>query len=100
MTDEFKLLRDQKRAAQAKTLLEDDLLKGAFDTLKKQYSETLLGTSVNQAGDRERLYLAYRVLTEVERHLMQVLQDGVLADAELRALERTAQPQARWENVR
>jgi hypothetical protein len=100
MTDEIKLAKDIQRAARAKALTEDDILKGAFETLKKQYSESLLGTSVNQADDRERLYLAYRVLTEVERHLMQIVNDGKLADAELRALEKLAQPKPSWSNIR
>lgn len=99
MTDEFKLLRDQKRAAQAKVLVEDDILKGAFESLKMQYAQQLLNTPVDRADNRETLYFAHRALIEVERHLMQVIMDGKLADAELQALERLAQPKQRWENI-
>jgi ABC-type transport system involved in Fe-S cluster assembly fused permease/ATPase subunit len=99
MTDEFKLLRDRQRAAQAKVLTEDEILKGAFSALKTQYVTQLLNTPVDQHQARETLYFAHRALIEVERHLMQVIEDGKLADAELKALERLAQPKQRWQDI-
>ena len=99
MTDELKLIRDRDKANRAKTLLTDELLMGAFETLRNQYSMALLGSPVDRSEDREQLYRAFRVVTEVERHLMQVVENGKLADAEIQALELMSQPQRRWENI-
>lgn len=99
MTDEHKLIRDRERATRAKVLLDDELLKEAFTTIRAAYSTRLLSSPADRSEDREQLYRAYRVVSEVERHLMQVVEDGKLADAELSALERAAQPKRAWAQI-
>lgn len=96
MSDEFKLQRDASQGAHAKTLLENELLTGAFKALKEQYSADLLATTVNQTDARERLYLAYRVVGEVERHLTSIVTNGTIAAAELKQLTEVAERKKRF----
>lgn len=96
MTDEIKLTAQRERASRAQRLLDDDMLKDAFRGLKDQYSGDLLSTTVDQQDARERLYLAYRVVVEVERHLTNIVNTGKLAEADLRQLEQTAARKKRF----
>ena len=96
MSDEFKLQRDASQGSRAKTLLENELLTGAFKALKDQYSANLLGTTVDQTDARERLYLAYRVVGEVERHLTSIMSNGSVAAAELKQLTEVAERKKRF----
>lgn len=91
MIDEDKLSQAAAKAVRAQNLLDNELLKEAFDGLKTQYSGDLLKTTVDQASARERLYLAYRVVIEVERHLANIVNNGKLAAAELKELAETAE---------
>ncbi len=96
MDGEDKLLKARSDASRAKSLLEDDMLKGAFAALKQSYADKLFTTTIDQPEAREKLYVAFRVVTEVERHLHAVIDDGKLADAELSHLIRMANPKKVW----
>lgn len=90
MIDEHKLLRDNSAAVGAQALLENELLKSAFQSLKDQYTADLLNSKADQTAARETLYLAHRVVVEVERHLSQIIINGRLAAAELTNLTQLA----------
>ena len=96
MSDEFKLQRDVDQASRADRLLNDDLLKKAFAELKDQYTKTLLNTTEDQGAARERMYLAYRVVGEVERHLTNIVNNGKVAKAELDQLAQIAERKKRF----
>lgn len=100
MVDEDKLSQDAARAARAQNLLDNELLKEAFASLRAQYSADLMGTTVDQQGARERLYLAHRIVGEVERHLITVVTDGKLAQRQLKALAEAAERKPRWAEIR
>lgn len=89
MTDEIPLRRDVDRAARAQALLENDLLKGAFDKLEREYYEAWLNPEVvaptNVAG-RERLWQAAQIIGKVRAHLEQIMRDGKVAKAQIDAL--------------
>ena len=72
------------RASQAKQILENELFKESFNSLKKIYSEALLErTSVHESEAREKLWIAYQVLGKVEQHFKEILETGKLAEKQL-----------------
>ena len=72
------------RASQVKQILENELFKESFDSLKKIYSEALLErTSVHESEAREKLWIAYQVLGKVEQHFKEILETGKLAEKQL-----------------
>ena len=72
------------RASHAKQILENELFKESFDSLKKIYSEALLErTSVHESEAREKLWIAYQVLGKVEQHFKEILETGKLAEKQL-----------------
>ena len=86
MADDDKLLKARLDGSRAQSLLNDELLKGAFAELRRAYAEKLLATSVDQTQARETLYQAHRLVGEVMNHLQVVLNDGKLAEHELNSL--------------
>jgi hypothetical protein len=96
VSDEFKLQRDVDLASRADRLLNDDLLRQAFAELKDQYTKTLLNTTEDQGAARERMYLAYRVVGEVERHLTNIISNGKVSKAELDQLAQLAERKKRF----
>ena len=77
------LLRDQRRGAEAKRLLEEPMLAEAFASLDAQYREAWAATGDAQERERERLWLMVKLLARVQRHLEAIVSDGALASAEL-----------------
>ena len=72
------------RSSQAKQILQNELFKESFETLKKIYSEALLDrTSVNENEAREKLWIAYQVLGKVEQQFKEILETGKLAEKQL-----------------
>ena len=72
------------RSSQAKQILQNELFKESFETLKKIYSEALLDrTSANENEAREKLWIAYQVLGKVEQHFKEILETGKLAEKQL-----------------
>jgi hypothetical protein len=82
--DQDKRLKELSRSSQAKQILQNELFKESFETLKKIYSEALLDrTSVNENEAREKLWIAYQVLGKVEQHFKEILETGKLAEKQL-----------------
>ncbi len=100
MADEHKLIRDAEKAARAQSLLENDMLKEAFDTLEREYTAALFLTHVDAPQAREKLFLAVNVLRKVRDHLTTVVNDGKLANRELKELAEAAERKKTWAEVR
>lgn len=98
MTDD-KLLSARIDAGRAKALLEDEMLKAAFEGIKRAYTEKLFNTTEDQEDVRERLYWAVRIAGEVQRDLQSFLDNGKLADAELNRLISIGQRKKGWNEV-
>ena len=82
--DQDKRTKELGRASQVKQILENELFKESFDSLKKIYSEALLErTSVHESEAREKLWIAYQVLGKVEQHFKEILDTGKLAEKQL-----------------
>ena len=78
---------EQRRGAQARRLLEEPLLVEAFaaveDSLRRQWEASDDG----EAGLRERLWLMLKLLRRVRALLIEVMETGHLAEAQLAAVE-------------
>jgi hypothetical protein len=79
MTD--KLHRDIVRGAQAKALIDNELLAEAFARLDADYIAAWRATPATDA--RERLWQATQIVGKVRDHLTAVLSNGKLAQRQL-----------------
>ena len=78
-----KLQEELNQANKAKQLFENPLLKESFDKLKKLYTESLFNTGATETEAREKLWLAYNVVSKVEQNLFEILDTGKLASKQL-----------------
>ena len=96
MSDEIALTKATEKAAQAQRLLDDKMLKDAFEMLEKAYIERWRATGIEDVTGREKLFLAINVVGKVKDHLTAFINDGKLAQAELDNLAREAQRKKRF----
>lgn len=82
MSDD-KLRDDIYRAQNARDLLENELLKEAFQTLQDDYLRVWQHTKSAEAEARETIFKAWHVVGKVQEHLNRVLENGKLAQKEL-----------------
>ena len=68
-------LREEK----AKRLLNDPLLKEAFDTLEKSLYDTWCHSSVKEVDVREQTWLSMSLLERVRLHLSSIVETGEMA---------------------
>ena len=81
--EQDKLNQELSQANKAKQLFENPLLKESFDKLKKLYTESLFNTGATETEAREKLWLAYNVVSKVEQNLLEILDTGKLASKQL-----------------
>ena len=85
-------LREQEisRSQQANQILQSNLFQESIETLKKLYSEALLDkTGAKESDTREKLWIAYNVVSKVEQHLKTILETGKLAEKQLEIFRKT-----------
>ena len=82
-SEQDKLNQELNQANKAKQLFENPLLKESFDKLKKLYTESLFNTGATETEAREKLWLAYNVVSKVEQNLFEILDTGKLASKQL-----------------
>ena len=83
MSDELALRKDAERASHAKRLLEDDLLKEAFEAYELALTNAWKDSPESATEAREHAYYAIRALSRVREFLERVIANGVLSKAEL-----------------
>ena len=83
MTDELALNKAMERGARAARLLDDELLKEAFETLERDYVKAWRETAARDTDARERLWQAVQVVAKVRDHLVSVVNSGKLAQREM-----------------
>lgn len=96
MTDEFALNRAAAKAARAQALLDDELLKEAFDGLEQAYTGAWRATTIEDVSGREKLFLAINIVGKVRDHLNAIVSNGKLAAKELKDLADTAERKRRF----
>ena len=82
MSDELDLRKGVERASHAQRLLEDEMLKEAFDNYERELSAAWL-SEAGTPHTREQAYWAMRALSAVRASLENIMADGVLAKREL-----------------
>lgn len=96
MTDEHKLIRDSARASQAQAILDNELIKEAFNELESAYIATWRASKIDDAVGREKLFLAINVVGKVRDHLQAIVMNGKLAERELAELTAAAERKKRY----
>lgn len=72
-----------ERGAHAEKLLNDELLKEAFEHLRSSYLKSLEDWPLDDAHGAERLRIALKVVQGVRNNLNTVLRDGKVAQLKL-----------------
>jgi hypothetical protein len=96
MSDESKLDQAAAKAVRAQQPLDNELLTEAFKGLEDSYTAAWRATTIDDAGAREKLFLAINIVGKVRDHLTAVVTNGKLAQAELKALAEVAERRKRF----
>ncbi|HJP67542.1 MAG TPA: hypothetical protein VJ846_01475 [Sphingomicrobium sp.] len=96
MSDEDQIAITIGRAARAKDLLENELLKECFTTLETSYTQAWRSTTIDDVSGREKLFLAINIVGKVKDHLQHVIDGGKMAQAHLNELNRIAERKKRF----
>jgi hypothetical protein len=86
----------QARGARAADLLNNDLLKEAFQTLEEAYIKTWRETDATNQIGREKLFIAVNVVGKVREHLETVVSSGKVAAAQLKLLAQETERKKRF----
>lgn len=78
---------EQRRGEQARRVLEEPLLVEAFATVETGLRQQWEASDDGEAGQRERLWLMLKLLRRVRALLIEVMETGHLAEAQLAAVE-------------
>src|SRR5258708_18520330 len=96
MSDENRLDQAAVKAARAQDLLDDELLSEAFRALEESYTSAWRATVIDDVPGREKLFLAINIVGKVRDHLIAIVANGKLAQAELKELAQTAERRKRF----
>lgn len=96
MSDEIALTKATEHAAQAQRLLDDKMLAEAFKGLEETYTAAWRATTIDDVSGREKLFLAINIVGKVRDHLTSIVNNGKLAQAELKELAQTAERKKRF----
>lgn len=88
MIDQANLTKEQKvaRAQEAQRLLDHPLIKEAFANLRLNYFEAWANTPPAEVNDRDGIFHAARVLSDVEAHLRIVVTQGSVERAQIKRM--------------
>jgi protein involved in temperature-dependent protein secretion len=92
MADEHKLQSDAVRGARADELLQNELLKEAFQTLEREYTDSWVKSQPHEREAREFYWKALQVLADVQAKIQIVARNGRVAKTELEMLAKQIQP--------
>jgi hypothetical protein len=74
------------RAHRAAALLDDDLIKGAYDLIEADLIQAWIGSEPRDSDGRERVWNMIHANRKHRDYLQRVINDGKIASAELKAL--------------
>ena len=81
-----KQIREGKRA---QVLLDDPLLKQAFEDLLETYKQEIFYTSFTDDDKRRSLWMAYNMVDKIRGHLQSIIEGGKLAQKDLELLNKS-----------
>ena len=70
-------------------LLNDPLLKQAFEDLLETYKQEIFNTSFTDDNKRRYLWMAYNMLDKIKGHLITIMESGKLAQKDLELLNKS-----------
>ena len=70
-------------------LLNDPLLKQAFEDLLETYKEQIFNTNFADDDKRRSLWMAYNMLDKIKGHLQSIMESGKLAQQDLELLNKS-----------
>ena len=79
-------VREGKRA---QVLLNDPLLKQAFEDLLETYKQEIFNTSFTDDDKRRSLWMAFNMLDKIKGHLQTIMESGKLAQKDLELLNKS-----------
>ena len=79
-------VREGKRA---QVLLNDPLLKQAFEDLLETYKQEIFHTNFADDEKRRSLWMAYNMLDKIRGHLQTIMESGKLAQKDLELLNKS-----------
>ena len=84
-----KLETQIRQAKRAEVLLNDPLLKQAFEDLLETYKNEIFNTNFADDDKRKSLWMAYNMLDKIKGHLQTVMEGGRLAQKDLELLHKS-----------
>lgn len=83
MGNEGRLREEIARGAKASELLRNEVFLEAFEILRIRYVDAWVNSTTEQVEERERLYVAINVLSEIYEHYENIMKTGEMAGLEL-----------------
>ena len=84
-----KLETQIRQAKRAEVLLNDPLLKQAFEDLLETYRQEIFNTNFADDDKRRSLWMAYNMLDKIRGHLQTIMESGKLAQKDLELLNKS-----------
>jgi phosphomevalonate kinase len=72
-------MTDLRREEHAKRLLDDELLREAFDTLREDLMSRWIHSGSTDSEARESIWLAIRLLERIDGHIKSIVETGHMA---------------------
>ena len=84
-----KLETQLRQAKRAEVLLNDPLLKQAFEDLLATYRQEIFNTNFADDEKRRSLWMAFNMLDKIRGHLQSIMESGKLAQKDLELLNKS-----------
>ena len=84
-----KLETQIRQAKRAEVLLNDPLLKQAFEDLLETYKNEIFNTNFADDEKRRSLWMAFNMLDKIRGHLQTIMESGKLAQKDLELLNKS-----------
>ena len=84
-----KLETQIRQGKRAQVLLNDPLLKQAFEDLLETYKNEIFNTNFADDEKRRSLWMAYNMLDKIRGHLQTIMESGKLAQKDLELLNKS-----------
>ena len=84
-----KLETQIRQAKRAEVLLNDPLLKQAFEDLLETYRQEIFNTNFADDEKRRSLWMAFNMLEKIRGHLQSIMESGKLAQQDLELLNKS-----------
>ena len=84
-----KLETQIRQAKRAEVLLNDPLLKQAFEDLLETYRQEIFNTNFADDEKRRSLWMAFNMLEKIRGHLQTIMESGKLAQQDLELLNKS-----------